>query len=183
MRLSSPPGLVCACAVVGACLVAFPWLDRPQPRSLPQEWGVESRTHALVNMAAGAVDRACRDGDLVGLRNATSSRYLGVLHGLLARDGRRLDAESLRQQKVHVGGIAQLPLLVGLGAADAAVAVFARERAGFEFEAEANALLALRFTWDGFTLRLDDKVGRTVPPGQSLTVAARALARELLAGR
>lgn len=183
MRRGLIPGAVCGCAVVGACLVAFPWLERPQPHTLPQEWGVESRTHALVNVAAGAVDRACREGDLVALQAATSPRYFGELEGLLARGGRRLDAETLRQQKVHVGGIAQLPLLVGLGAPDAAVAVFARARTGFEHEAEAHGLLGLRFAWDGFVMRLDGKVGRAVAPGTSVASAARALARELLAAR
>lgn len=183
MRPLLVPGLVCVCAVTGACLVALPWLDRPQPHTLPAEWGVDSRTLALVNVAASAVDRACRLGDLAALQRATSGRYFLELQALLARDGRRLDAESLRQQKVHVGGVAQLPLLVGLGSADAAVAVFARARTGYEYEAQAQGLLALRFTWDGFVLRLDDKVGLAVPPGEDSLSTARRLAHELLASR
>jgi hypothetical protein len=137
----------------------------------------------MVTLAAAAVDKACRTGDVAALQRATSPRYFAALAALLADDGRRLDGASLQQQKVHVGGIAQLPLLVGVAGADAAVAVLARDRAGVEHEVEPRALLALRFSWDGFTMRLDDKVSRAVPAGESVSAAARALAKELMAAR
>lgn len=183
MRRLAGPGLVCGCAVGGACLVALPWLRPPRPHSLPAEWGRGSRTHALVMAAAGTVDRACRTGDVDALGRATTTRYLAGLQELLRQGGRRLDGASLAEQKVHVGGIAQLPLLVGVAGSDAAVAVFARERTGIEHEAQAQALLALRFAWDGFELRLDDKASRTVAPGESLAGQARSLAKRLLAER
>lgn len=183
MRRFLTPGLICGCAVVGAGLVALPWVERPQAQALPGEWSKGSRTHALVTLAAAAVDRACRNGDVAGLQRTTSRRYFGELQALLGGSGRRLDEATLRQQKVHVGGVGRLPLLIGVAGADAAVAVFERERVGFEHEAQAQALLALRFAWDGFELRLDGKVSRTVPPGDSMSIRARTLAIELLASR
>jgi len=180
MRRLALPGLVCACAVAGAVLVALPWVDRPQPRSLPPQWGKDSRTHALVRAAAAAADAACRAGDVPALRDRITTRYFEVLQGLLWRDGRRLDADSLRQQRLLVGDLTRLPLLVGVAAPAAAVAVYARERAGVEHEVEGQGILALRFTWDGFDLRLDDKVGRAVAAGESIRAAAHVLAQELL---
>ena len=189
------PRWVYATAVAGACFVAAPWFEWREPRSLPGSFDARSRTAELIVEAVARVDAACSTSDLDSLRALTTERYFGELSSLIGQSARRLDADASPAHKLHVGDVGALRLVLGSSASNpppdgappdgriraTAVVVFARRRAGFEHQADAGALFALRFAWDGFDLRLDGKASRLVRVGDLEAAVARELARELFA--
>lgn len=176
-----PVGAAVALSGCGAVLAVLPWLALPEPMRAPSRIEPGSATFVELTGLCKEIDRACREGDVAGLRRRVTHEMWLESVRLLRAAGRRADGRSLAQQRFLVGDLSALPPVRGAAANERAVLVFLRTRPATPGGAAMRrSLLALGFAWDGYRFLLDRKTSVRVGTTGPVDAAAEHLALRLL---